>query len=381
MSLWRSVYYCAVIAGWAAFLGWLPAEFLFFRSGTGGGNLAVTVTGAMLGAAVGLGLSLVAGMANAQLRQLVLRGLVGLAGGAMCGAVGATLGNVLFSVGIPRAFGWLVMGLGIGIVDGVYEQSKSKIRNGLIGGCIGGLIGGFLFEPLQSLIGSQSGMTSRAVGFVILGLCIGALIGLAQVVLKDAWLTVLDGYRAGRQLILSQNVTALGRGDHLALPFMGLMNKDLESEHLKIVRQANGSYVVEDNHSKLGTRLNNQPLQSPLALNDGDVIKFGTNFVRFNERRRSAGAAPPVMAPVSHTQQITGAPPPPPIKKPAGTLPPPKPTIVKTPASSAAPPQVPAKPPLPPAVPVAKQPVAPVKPLVVKRPESTLAPPPPPHRK
>jgi hypothetical protein len=381
MSLWRSVYYCAVIAGWAAFFGWLPAEFMFFHSGTGSGNLAVTVTGAMLGAAVGLGLGLVAGMANARLKQLILRGLVGLAGGAACGAVGATLGNVLFTFGIPRAFGWLVMGLGIGVVDGVYEKSKSKIRNGLIGGCIGGLMGGFLFDPLQSLIASQSGMTSRAVGFVILGLCIGALIGLAQVVLKDAWLTVLDGYRAGRQLILSQNVTALGRGDHLALPFMGPMNKDLESEHLRIIRQANGSYLVEDNHSKLGTRLNNQPVQSPSALKDGDVIKFGTNFVRFNERRRSAGNAPPVMVPAAHSQQITGAPPPPPIKRPAGSIPPPKPTIVKTPTPNGAPPQAPAKPPLPPPVPVAKQPAAAAKPLVVKRPESSLAPPPPPHRK
>ena len=41
--------------------------------------------------------------------------------------------------------------------------------------------------------------------------------------------------------------------------------------------------------SRLGTRLNNQPVQGPTPLKDGDVIKFGTNFVRFNERHKRAG--------------------------------------------------------------------------------------------
>ncbi len=100
---------------------------------------------------------------------------------------------------------------------------------------------------------------------------------------------MLDGYRAGRQLILSQRVTFLGRGDHLPLPFLGPMNKDVESEHLKITRQPNGQFVLEDNHSRLGTRLNSRPIQGPTPLADGNVIKFGTNFVRFNERRKRAG--------------------------------------------------------------------------------------------
>jgi hypothetical protein len=103
----------------------------------------------------------------------------------------------------------------------------------------------------------------------------------------------------------------LGRGDHLSLPFIGPANRELESEHVKLARQANGSYVVEDNHSKLGTRLNNQPLLHPAVLKDGDVIKFGGNFVRFNQRQHQGEAAPPAPAP---TFQVRSAPPPPPIK-------------------------------------------------------------------
>ena len=99
------------------------------------------------------------------------------------------------------------------------------------------------------------------------------------------------------------------------------MNKDVEAEHVKITRRANGSYVVEDNHTRLGTRLNNQPLQGQAVLKNGDVIKFGTNFVRFNERqRRSAEEAPVVKtAPAG----VATAPPPPPAvrKRPAAATP------------------------------------------------------------
>ena len=64
-------------------------------------------------------------------------------------------------------------------------------------------------------------MISRATAFVILGMCIGILIGLVKVVLKEAWLTVLDGYRPGRQLILSEAETVLGRAEYAALPVHG----------------------------------------------------------------------------------------------------------------------------------------------------------------
>jgi hypothetical protein len=208
----------------------------------------------------------------------------------------------------------MIMGLGIGAIEGLYEHSASKLRNGLIGGALGGLLGGFLFDPISQLIASHSGMSSRATAFVILGICIGALIGFVQVVLKEAWLTVLDGYRVGRQLILSQPVTVLGRGDHVPLPFLGPANAGLDAEHLKIVRQASGGFVLEDNKSKLGTRLNGQIIQGPKPLKDADVIKLGTNIVRFNERHGKSGAAPNP-TPAAFTGTIPLAPPPPKILK------------------------------------------------------------------
>jgi hypothetical protein len=342
MSLARLVYYSALISGWAAFLGWALSEWLFFRDGNEPGPFFGIIIGGIIGAAIGLGLNVVAGMANAEWKQLLRRALVGSAGGFLGGAIGGAVGNLLFpdAKGFVRAIAWSITGLGIGVVEGTYERSTSKIRNGLIGGGIGGFLGGMLFDPVQRLIATDSGMSSRAIGFVILAICIGTLVGLVQVVLKEAWLTVLDGYRAGRQLILSQPITALGRADHLALPFLGPMNKDVEAEHVKITRRADGFYVVEDNHSRLGTRLNNQPLQGQAVLKNGDVIKFGTNFVRFNERQRRSNEEAPAIK--TAPQGVATAPPPPPTvrKRPAAATPPP----LQSPPPSDKPPIKPATP-------------------------------------
>lgn len=374
MSFARLVYYSAVIGGWSAFVGWLLGEILF-AGGATGGRMALAGIGALVGAAIGSGLNLVAGSTNLHWKQLLLRLGPGILAGGFGGMVGILLGDILYvSLGLPRAIGWMVIGIGIGAVEGITEGSQQKLRNGLIGGGLGGLLGGILFDPLGALIQSGSGMTSRATSFVILGICIGMLIGLAQVILKQAWLTVLDGYRPGRQLILSKPITYLGRGDHLSLPFMGPNNLTLEGQHIKISRQPNGVYQVEDNNTKLGSYLNSKPLQSAVELADGDVIKLGSNSVRFNFKKAggSSGAPVPVAAPSTPTatKPVVPTVPPPPPKSP-----------VRGPAAAAAPSSLPAPPrptstaPVPPAPSAAVEPAPPTPAPYVPTPPSMPAPP------
>src|SRR5262245_25676451 len=168
MSLTRLIYYGAIVGGWAAFLGWLGAEQLTARAGGSPDSfLWVLVFAALVGAAIGAGLNLLAGAANGQLVQQLKRLGPGFVGGAIGGAAGALLGGLLYQIGVPRAFGWMVMGAGIGVVEGLYDRSLSKVRNGLIGGSLGGLLGGFLFDVIQTVLKSPSGMPNRATGFVI----------------------------------------------------------------------------------------------------------------------------------------------------------------------------------------------------------------------
>lgn len=289
MSLARLVYYSAVASGWAAFVAWLLAERLILGSQSFGVTVETVLSMALVGAWVAAALNLVAGMTNPHWRRHLRRVAQGFLGGAIGGAFGGLAGAAFYSAaGLPRTLGWIIMGLGVGAAEGVYERSTRKLRNGLVGGTLGGLLGGLLFDWLAT---SGGGLFSRAVGFVILGLSVGALIGLTHVMLKEAWLTVLDGYRPGRQLILTQPVTFLGRGDHLLLPFLGYSGKDLESEHLRISRRPDGTYLAEDNHSRIGTRINGQLISAPVVLRDGDLIRLGTNIVRFNQRHRGALAA------------------------------------------------------------------------------------------
>ncbi len=306
MSLSRFVYYSAVIAGWAAFLAWMLAEMFVLHAGwvtkLAGvfsesmfsaegemaenvgpvGTLRTALVGGVVGAAIGAGLNIVSALANAQWKRQRRQLPYAILGGLIGGLFGGATGNVLYTVRCPQAFGWMIMGLAIGGTQGFFEQSSKKLRNGLIGGGLGGLIGGIFFSILAV---AGSGMAARATGFVILGISIGALIGLTMVVLKEAWVTVVDGFRPGRELILSQTVTTLGRGDHLPLPLLGMSGRNLEAEHARITRTPRGDYILEDNHSRLGTILNNSPIEGPAPLGDGDLIRLGGNILRFHSRK------------------------------------------------------------------------------------------------
>jgi hypothetical protein len=178
------VYCSGLVAGWCAWAGWLVAEMLFFRSAAQPGTFQAGLLGGILGGLIGLGLGLLAGLANAQGKRLLLRAAMGLAGGCLGGIAGGITGDLLSTCGLPRGIGWLIAGLGIGASNGLYERSMTKTRNGLLGGAVGGLLGGLVFDPIQGLIATESGAAGRAVACVVLGVCTGTFIALAQVLLQ-----------------------------------------------------------------------------------------------------------------------------------------------------------------------------------------------------
>src|SRR2546423_177662 len=68
-----------------------------------------------------------------------------------------------------------------------------KVLNGVLGGGVVCLIGAVLFILLGVGLGKMFGRASHEIysssawGMVVLGACIGLFIGLAQVILKEAW--------------------------------------------------------------------------------------------------------------------------------------------------------------------------------------------------
>jgi hypothetical protein len=197
-------------------------------------------------------------------------------------------------------FGWTLTGLLIGASLGVFEVlsrllrgedlrgARRKLLHGTLGGSVGGLLGGVLFLALQGFWGVlfrgqalDEFWSPGATGFVALGLCIGLLIGLAQVILKEAWVRVESGFRAGRELILSRPSVTIGRAESSDIGLFG--DPGVERTHALILLRG-GRYLLEDAGTPGGTFLNGERIGGPTPLRSGDRIRVGRCTLRFGER-------------------------------------------------------------------------------------------------
>jgi hypothetical protein len=261
-----------------------------------------------LGITLALALALVDGLWNFSLRQalsILVRVVTALFVGGMAGLLGGLLGEALFSRrhwGIFLVFGYTLVGLLIGASVGVFDLLASlaanrdsrgalrKVINGLIGGCVGGILGGVVSFLIRAGLGrlfedkpSDLLWSPSAAGFFALGFCIGLMIGVAQVILKEAWLKVETGFRAGREMILTRPEITIGRAEACDVGLFG----DPTVERLHATIQCQGRhYVVEDAGSAGGTFVNDERIGRACVLRSGDVIRVGRTVLRFGERAR-----------------------------------------------------------------------------------------------
>jgi hypothetical protein len=296
MSFRLFVYYCALCGGWAALVGWLlgvwlaPGEdYLLWRNG---------VIGMFLGLLIALGLGLVDSLWALSWHQRgELAARVGL--GVLVGGVGGLLAGILAqilhdSTDFIAVFivGWTLLGILCGGSVAAFElvgsirgkqdrrSARAKLAKCLGGGALGGFVGGLFAFLGREALGS-SWRFPTAAGFVALGLCIGLLVGLAQVILKEAWIRVETGFRSGREMILAKEKTSIGRAEHSDIPLFG--DTSVAKLHAQIVLDAH-RYFVEDNGTPEGTYLNEERIHGRMPLKSGDEIRVGKSVLRFYER-------------------------------------------------------------------------------------------------
>jgi hypothetical protein len=302
MSFRRFVYWCALCGGWAALAGWLLGHWTAAEGSVGGTGLR----GMFLGMLIALALGTVDALWVYSLRQfrhilprITLCVLVGTVGGL----VGGVFGQLLYDWHNNEAlliFGWVLTGLMVGASIGMYDFLRSWVREeelrfplsrllrGTIGGLVGGVLGGLLDWRLaagwSSVFPGKDDLWSPSLtGFIALGLCIGLLIAVAQLILTEAWLKVEAGFRKGRELLIGKPVLTIGRAESCDLGLFG--DAMIEKLHARIYQQ-DGRYLIADNDSAHGTFVNDQRIFEPTLLRAGDLIRVGNAYVRFSERRK-----------------------------------------------------------------------------------------------
>ena len=319
MSFRLFVYYCALCGGVTAWFGWglgrlIPVEQPIVLTG---------IKGFLLGILVGFGLGVVDALLNVRWTNVLwiaVRALVAASAGAFGGLMGGVIGQVLYTIcermkegslvcALLIVPGWVLtgflIGIGVGIADlgerilrarggpgGGPQANQQRARRHDLAGywvasstCAAWKLFSLVFRDEADTFWSPS-----AAGFVALGLCIGLLIGLAQVIrLKEAWDSRRVRFsRSGRQLILSERlVLKIGRAENCEIPLFG--DATVEKLHARLVRRG-GQYYVEDAGTTGGTYVNGQRINAPTPLRNGDAIGLGKCVLRFGERRQRPAA-------------------------------------------------------------------------------------------
>jgi hypothetical protein len=208
----------ALVGGFGGLVGWLVYSLVSAFLPLDWLNVYVRnalVTGPLLGVCIGFGVGSTEGLfASRSMRRVLRGGGYGAALGAIGGVVGLVLGELIFNFargGVwPRALGWGLFGIFVGISDGVAHKMPVKIRYGILGGLLGGFIGGGTYEGLVATI---RGMGFRAealawgsaIGLVILGACIGCMVSVVETLLRKSWLFFLTGRLEGQTRTLDSS--------------------------------------------------------------------------------------------------------------------------------------------------------------------------------
>ncbi len=272
---------------------WPVAELiLYFQAGFPSYFVFLALLGAAFGALMGVFFGTAEGVTSrikSRIPQGMLLGaVVGLIGGAagfLAGQAALWLIGELFmrSYGnfqwvvlpISRAIGWAVLGIFVGAVEGIRAMSAKKILVGILGGFLGGLAGGFALEYSRLLIPLIA--LSRLIGLVILGLAIGLFYGLIEQGMAFGIIRILTGDLKGKEFLLNQGRMRIGksRRNEVALPtYADLADRQAQ---LKVVK---GDVVLTNLEPKLPMLVNEQKVQEQ-RLKLGDVIKIGSAKIFF----------------------------------------------------------------------------------------------------
>jgi hypothetical protein len=184
---------------------------------------------------------------------------------------------------LVRALGWAIMGVGVGAAIGLIKPDKRRLLFCILGGLVGAFIGGFLFNYINDAItldAADTGVLGRCIGVVIMGLLVGLGIGLLEQFAKVAWLKVTRGEFEGKEYLVFSGTTSIGNtGRNTIVLFK---DKLVAPNHCDIVLE-NGRYMLVDKGSPMGTIVNGRRITRHV-LKKGDAIAIGNSVLVFSTK-------------------------------------------------------------------------------------------------
>ena len=261
---------------------------------------------AVVGGFIGLAIGAVDGIICRLPRRAIVAGLVGLAVGFLGGFLSGVIANLIYSpinrlsmdqmtaagtltpgaFGLQmlgRSFAWACAGMTMGLGQGVALRSIRLLLWGFLGGVVGALLGGMLFDPVDLLLLDNAGPSawvSRLMGIVAIGLGVGAMIGVVELLARDAWLRMTEGPLAGKEFMIFKDQMALGSSPRSEIY---LFNDPLVAERHANLRSVGDETEIEVADSKLRVEVNGRPIERA-RLRQGDRITLGRTSFVFEKR-------------------------------------------------------------------------------------------------
>jgi pSer/pThr/pTyr-binding forkhead associated (FHA) protein len=205
---------------------------------------------------------------------------------------------------LARLTGWSLMGLLLGAGVGVASLALANIFKGALGGLLGGVVGGLGFDLIGAL--TQTGFLPRLIGLSAIGLAIGFFIGLVQELTKTAWLAVDAGRLKGRQFRLEGSTISVGRAEENRV---GLFGDPAVAPRHAVIEHRGDRYTIRNLAMQGGTFVNGNRIETA-PLTEGDRLRIGAYELSFhlrNEPRAGTAAGPHPAVPVTPPAAAQGA--------------------------------------------------------------------------
>jgi type III secretion system (T3SS) inner membrane Yop/YscD-like protein len=182
-----------------------------------------------------------------------------------------------------RSVAWALAGLAMGLGQGIALRSKRLLIYGFIGGIVGGLLGGLLFDPIEVLLGQDkpSAHWSRLVAIAVIGATVGAMIGIVELLARDAWLRMLQGPLVGKEFLLFKDVMKVGASPRSDIY---LFNDPLVAENHATIRTLGDECEIDASQATNSILLNNRPVRHA-RLRHGDNVTIGRTVFVFQRRK------------------------------------------------------------------------------------------------